>query len=502
VKEYWQELEKHREFLGQPDERTEGPDNLTLIYRRKKEDLDLALERVPFPASFLELFGDSLSYLLEDVASGDDNNLKLDLPGFRKGFLDEWLKSLSAGAECRLVLIISKNKLIGQVFNAIAGNMLLYFYSESILEILDKDLQSLEQAWFKPGQKFFLLLGDRECTFVGPVLHVFGGATTSVIRGLVYDSLLDAQRSKLITRLQTRSAETRWQDGTRFLLPEYLNFQDKTAKPETRLKPRFNKHLLALTIASIANYTHSEGTSLISLFEGQKRVEVKIAHGATMSDEVCNAWFKIYDWTYTDHTRDKLAIIRNLVTLQPYDSATHNYAMLTSSPDAILQSAPDLYDKFIGDSIKQYFDKLKDASTYVQSKIDSVGQQVTGLVDTFTKNLLATAGFLIGTVLSKLIDPNLSKIYPLLVKAFLVYMGVILLVYYPLAFYSYRLTCREYNHSLSLYKRSFTESDLQRFVGRAFFRRRIYFWVAFVATALVHIALIVSGYYLLRLNQF
>jgi hypothetical protein len=500
MQEYWSEIEGHRKLIGEPDEKTESSESLTLIYLRKKEEL--APLQSAFMGNFLMMFGSSLEYWLQDIASGDDNNLSLDLIGFEKGLLKKWCDDLPPGADCKLVLNISKAELTKQVFGAVEGPMIFYFYSEGFLETFPKDLATIERDWYRPREKLFILLGDCNCIFVGDILHVFGGVTVDSIRKFVYAPLSDFQKAKLIQRLESRATETHWQNGPRFLLPEYLKFQDRTDPKETILKPKFNKHFMDLTIASIANYTHAEGQGLVSLFEGQKRVEVKSTAAVTVSDDVCDTWFKIYEWIYKDHTHDKLAIARNLITLQPYDRGTLNYSVITSNPDLLLESAPDLYDKFIGDSIKNYFDKLKEASTYVQSKVDSLGQQVSALVDTFIKNLLATAGFIIGTVLSKLIDPNLLRVYPLLVSAFLVYMAVILFVYYPLAWWSYHLTCSEYDHSLKLYKRSFTESDLQKFVGTAFKRRKIYFWCAFGLTALVHVALLVTGYRLLRMKPF
>jgi hypothetical protein len=314
------------------------------------------------------------------------------------------------------------------------------------------------------------------------------------IRPFVQESLPDDKKEKLKTRLNTRASETHWQNATQFILPEHLKIKDRTVGGDKVFKPKLNKHFLDLTIASLANYTRSEGAALVLLVEGQKRLEVGPNQIFAVNDAVCSDWFAIYDWTYEDHTRDKMSIIRNLVTLQPYTPEDQNYGVITSNVDTLAKSAKDHYEKFVGESIKTYFDKLKEATTYVQSKVDSVGQQVNGLVDTFTKNLLAIAGFVIGTVLVKLIDPSLARIYPLIALAFVVYMGVILIVYYPLTLGSYLLTAKEYDHSLLLYKRSFTEEDVKTFIGSSFKRRKIHFWIAFVATALVHILLLAAAY--------
>ncbi|MGH9880260.1 MAG: hypothetical protein ACRD6N_02395, partial [Pyrinomonadaceae bacterium] len=398
MKAYWEQLEAHRKLVGSANETHEGPDNLTLVFLRKKEQLTPL--QTPSLGDFLQLFGNSLDYVLVDVASGNDNNLKLDRAGFEKGLLKQWSDGLPANAECKLVVNIAKNRLLKEVFGDVQGKILLYFHSQEALKILAEDLVTIENEWFSPGEKLFLVLGDCDCNLVGDILHVFGGVAVDTIRTSVYEPLSDAQTEKLVKRLNTRAAQTHWQNGTRFLLPEYLKVKDRTVAEDRVFKPKINKHFLDLTIASMANYTRSESSGLVWLFEGQKRIEVGPIATVSVSDEVCDTWLEIYDWTYEDHTRDKLAIVRNLITLQPYSPETQNYGVITESAEPLKRSAKDHYDKFIGESIKEYFDKLKEATTYVQSKVAAVGQQVSGLVDTFTKNLLATAGFLLGTVLS------------------------------------------------------------------------------------------------------
>ena len=491
MREYWDQLEKHRQLVGNSNDWNERPDNLTVTYYRKKEDLSALF--TPVLGQFLMTFGGSLTYLLQDTASGNDNNLELDQPKFEQGLLKKWIEELPPGAECKLVLVINKTMLRKQVFGEIDGKMVLYFRSDNALSVLAKNLVAIEKEWFAPGQKFFLVLGDIDCFLVGDILHVLGGVTIDTIRRFVYQPLADAAKDKLTAQLNTRAAETHWQNGTEFIVPEYLNFKDQTGKAEITLKAQLNKHFLDLIIASLANYTHSEPSGLVALFEGQKRVEIRSPTIVSIPDEVRATWFEIYDWTYEDHARDKLAIVRNLITLQPYSPETENYGVITSNANFLLSSAKDHYVKFIGDSIKAYFDKLKDATTYVQSKVDSVGQQVSGLVDTFTKNLLATAGFLIGTVLWKIVDPKLAAAYSVIVFAFVAYMILILAVYYPITWWSYHLTCKEYNHSLELYKRSFTESDVMTFIGNSFDKRRMHFWVAFGVTALIHVLLLTAA---------
>jgi hypothetical protein len=496
VREYAEDLERHRELLGNPSvQATTSETPRTLVFRHSVKKADLARVESGFLVKFLSAFAASIDYRLSETVGGADvNTLVLSLQAVQQGQFTQFVEDLPQDADCSVAFTIDKQSLLRQVFGTIRGKVLLYFYMGPVLQALGEDLLHIEQEWFEPGERLFLLLGEPKCLLEGEVLHILGGATVDTIRRFVYDPLSDTQKETLAARLNTRAAETHWQNATRFLLPEYLQFKDRTDPEDTAIKPRLNKHLLDLTIASLANFTHADGAGLNSLFEGQKRVEVRTVGTVTVSDEVRDAWFAIYDWTYESKTRDKLAIVRNLLTLQPYSPETFNYAMITSSGDLLLKSARDHYEKFIGESIKEYFDKLKEATTYIQSKVDSVGQQVAALADTLVKNLLATAGFVLGTVISKLLDPKLSAIYPLIVVAFLLYMVVILLVYYPLSWWSYHLTCKEYTHSVELYKRSFTQSDLETFVGDSFKRRKIFFWFAFLATALVHVALFAAGY--------
>jgi hypothetical protein len=497
VKEYAESLKKYRLLAGEPrvvGTIDEKPLNFGLRHDLQKEDL----EKIDIQglSDFLTLFGSSLTCIVSEMVGKEAvSNLKLDPMALTQGEFQRFVGSFPAGTQFRLRVTIDKNQLLESVFGKVTGTILLYFDSKPILDTLDKDLLTIESLWFKPGEKVFLILGDRNVILEGDILHIFGEVSLNTIRPFVQAPLSSDKKEALEARLNARASETHWQNATQFMLPEHLKILDRTVGGDQVFKPKLNKHFLDLTIASLANYTRPAGAALVSLFEGQKRLEVGPNRTFAVSDAVCSDWFAIYDWAYEDHTRDKMSIVRNLVTLQPYTPIDQNYGVMTSSVNALVKSASDHYARFIGESIKTYFDKLKEATTYVQSRVDSVGQQVNGLVDNFTKNLLAIAGFVIGTVLAKLLDPNLARIYPLIAFAFVVYMGVILIVYYPLTFWSYVLTAKEYKHSLGLYKQSFTEDDVKKFIGDSFRRRKIHFWIAFLSTALVHVLLLGAAYF-------
>ena len=494
MKEYTESFKKYRSLVGEPTivgKTNETEKNIGLRHDLRKEDLQ-KIDRQAL-CEFLTLFGSSLTCIVSEIVEDRTiDGLRLTPELVKQGILE--LTEFPAGTQFRLRVIIDKSQLLESVFGNVAGTMLLYFDSTPILNILDTDLITIEGSWFKPGEKVFLILGDRDVILVGDILHILGNVSIETVRALVRESLPNDKKERYKTRLNIRAEETHWQNATQFILPEHLKTRDRTVNGDKVFKPKLNKHFLDLIIASLANYTRSEGVALVSLIEGQKRLEVGPNPTFAVSDAVCSYWYAIYNWTYNDRTRDKLSIIRNLVTLQPYTPENQNYGVITSNVDTLASSAMDHYDKFVGESIKKYFDKLKEATTYVQSKVDSVGQQVNGLVDTFTKNLLAIAGFVIGTVLAKLIDPNLARIFPFIAVAFVVFMSVVLIIYYPLTLWSYILTAKEYEHSLVLYRRSFTEEDVKTFIGSLFKRRKIHFWIAFAFTALVYILLLAAAY--------
>ncbi len=493
MKEHVDSLNDYLQMIGHPPvERTE---NGTLVIRHALTKVDLGnLDKARLGA-FLTLFGDSVQCMVSRmVGTQSIDNLKLCATVLANGTFERYLADMPADGNYQLRTTIDKAVLLKSIFGAFEETILFYFDSTPLLTQLNSDLLTIENAWFSKRGKVFLLLGDRDLMLVGDVLHVFGRIPEQTIKHYVSQPLTVEEKQKHQGRLSIRAAETHWQNGPRLILPEHLRVRDETPGGDKLFKPGLNKHFLDLTIAGLANYTRPEGSGLIVLFEGQKRLEVGPNDGSPVSDEVCNGWFRIYDWAYENRTRDKLSIIRNLVTLQPYTSADKNLGVITSKVDMLSRSAQDHYVKFIGESIKEYFDKLKEAATYVQSKVDAVGQQVNGLVDVFTKNLLALAGFVIGTVLAKLIDQNLARIYPLIAVAFVIYMGVVLLVYYPLTLGSFILTSREYNHSLALYRRSFTEEDVNTFIGNSFRGRRVHFWIAYIATFLVHLLLLILAY--------
>jgi hypothetical protein len=495
VKEYAQGLKEYRTLVGEPvisARLTEKDAKLTLSHDLKKEDLGkIDSARL---VSVLKIFGTTLKcYASQVVGSQQLGAQELNPETLEAGLFTGFMNDLSAGADCRLEVEIDKTKLINKAFGPDHGRLLMYFDSQRAHQILDQDLVSLEKEWFSQNEKLFIVLGEPYCILRGEILNIFGDVPEKIIREAVTEPLPDKNKDSLSTRLSTRARETHWQNGTKFLLSEYLRVHDEGDQKDQAFTPKLNKHFLDLTIASLANFTHTEESTLVSLFEGQKRFEVKADAAVPVPDEVCNTWFEIYDWTYDDRTADKLAIVRNLITLQTASALTQNYAVMISHADQLLRSAKDHYERFVGESIKQYFDKLKDATTYVQSKVDAIGQQVGNLIDTFIKNLLATAGFLIGTVLWKIADLKLVAAYPVIIFAFLAYMVVILVVYYPIMWWSYHLTSKEYDHSLELYNRSFTEADVDTFIGKSFDKRKIQFWVAFIVTVLIHVWLLIMA---------
>lgn len=494
MKEFAESLADYRQLAGEPDiklELTETDSQLVLSHKLHKENL-AKIDRNRL-RNFLDLFGVAVKCAVSRLVGREELG-SLELQPDTVEVLADFIADLADTDDCTLRVAIDKSALAKKAFGAFNGRLLMYFDHARALTVLDGDLVSLERQWFLQNQPVFIVISKPHCLLQGDILNVFGDTPVQTIRELVENyALSDAMKRKLDSRLSTRSRETHWHNGPQFLLPEYLNVSDNGKTPDQTFKPKINQHCMKLMMASLANYTHTENGELVSLFEGQKRFEVKGDTAVAVSNDACRNWFGSYDWIYEDRTSDKLAILRSLVTLQPQGTNTKNYAGILANADHFLRSAKDHYERFVDGSITKYFDKLKDATTYVQSKIDSVGQQVAAIVDTFIKNLLATAGFLVGTILWKIADARTAAAYPVILFAFLAYMAVILLVYYPLIWWSYHLTTSEYDHSLRLYQRSFTTADLEEFIGSAFDRRRRHFWLAFLSTLVMHVLLLAAG---------
>jgi hypothetical protein len=493
MREYLDRVVGLRSLLGDGNTGTVSETQEVLRFYHTLSKSALAALRFEDINEFISGFPDGLTFSLQqgslESPTGDyEITLNMSADDYQ-----EIVDYLDDDISCTVSFTIDKRRLALATFGQLTGRWLFYFYERPFLEVLSGDILRIEREWIRDVEKLFVVIGQPFCLLNGWILHVFGGMSASEIRGHIEEPLTEDDQNLLKARLTTRMVEAPWQDGARILTPDYLSCIDEGDPKDTAIKPRLNKHLLDLILFSLANYTLRDPTGWTARFEGRKQLDIRVSSAGTVSDEVCNAWLDLYKWVYESRSRDKMAIVRNLLTLHPYDEQSGNYVLVTTHAKTMLTSSKHHFDQLVGESVEKYFDKLKEATSYLQGKVDAIGQQIAALVDTLVKTLLGTVGFAITTVLSKLLDPKSGPISQLVVGAFILYILATILAYYPVTLKAYQLNCRDYQRNETSARRIFSEADLKDFMGSSYRDRCSLFQWTFWGTLVVYVLLMWFG---------
>lgn len=419
--------------------------------------------------------------------------------------ISDYLSDYSSDTTHTLTIRVDKAGLLRREFPIQNSRVVWLITPEHMTQEWTRNLIQIENIWFPDNSPLVLLVEKPGCQLSGEWISVLGtDLDNGLLKSYVEKQKNDEACTLLAERARQRSLETRWLSGAKRLLPEQLfcsPVADGTRYPDIE-EPLFKK-CMDLIVCSLANLTepnldsNMNPSSWLARFEGQKQVLVETGGLTRVDFDSCQIWFNLYRLVYnSSKVNEAMGILRNLLTLQPYDQATKNYSLLVDWGDELTKSVQSHYNKFIGSSVDQYFAKLKESSAFFQGKVDALGKQISDLIDAFLKNLLAVFGVVTGTVLVKSIDSTTQsqKLLPYLFISFTAYVFIVTLFYYLVSWKSFNLTKTEYDKNISVAKSFFTDEDLKKYIGTAFKERVSLFQITFWTTFSIYAILFLVGF--------
>jgi hypothetical protein len=455
----------------------------------------------PTVAATLASLGHGARIELQEKGFGDDRHLTLlhGMPIEQR--LEDYISTADLNSAFHAEVLISKEALLTTSLPSAEDEIRWYFSPDTASEVAKTGLPGVQQAWFRPRVRTVLIINGLPTRCHSPYFMLLPGDwTVGDIRDALAAAVSEDDWKQLDERLSRRRTETNWQGAPAMLSPDVLHLVcEPPVAPQDDLRGRLNKLCLDAVVGSLANYTEirqgpGEDPAWLARFEGQKRVEIITSGVDKVEDSVCDQWFDLYDRAYSSrYVTDMINIIRNLLTLQPVDRDNGNCSILLERGADIAESSRAHYERYVGESIEKYFAKVKETAAFFQSKVDAVSQQINGLIDAFLKNLLAIAGFLIGTLVAKVADKTQASAVPVLLWAFVVYIAVSSTIYYVVSWKTYRLTRMEYDDNMENARRFFTPEDQKRYIGEAFKRRESLFLGTFGVTVAVYFLAFVAA---------
>jgi hypothetical protein len=456
--------------------------------------------------------------LIENVLTTFVGSLKLEIGAkdsespvgiYNREDVRDYIRDYDDSVEHAFFITLNKSQLLRHEFKMSNAKVIWHITAEATTQEFAQNLGALEARWFNECQRFIFIVDQSKCYLKGDWLSILGSDLDSdVLQSEVAEARTNEDCELITNRVKRRSLETRWLGGVRRLLPDHLFCVPQPSSERcAEIEGHLYKNCMDLIVCSVANVTEPvnvEGREgWIARFEGQKQVTVGTDGLNTVPYESCHIWFDLYCWVYgASKVNEAMGILRNLLTLQPYDQSTQNYSLLVSWGDELTKSVASHYTKFIGSSVEQYFAKLKESAGFFQGKVDALNKQVTDLIDAFMKNLLAVFGVVTGTLVVKALDTTAQSqgILPLLFLGFAIYVALVGGSYYIVTWKSYKLTRAEYEKNLDVARSFFTSEDLTKYVGTAFKERERLFINTFWSTAVIYLVMCLAGLYCMQLT--
>lgn len=233
----------------------------------------------------------------------------------------------------------------------------------------------------------------------GDDYELFETASISVIkRGEVIPSIeFEKEKRK---RTDICGQHCQWTTKLPNLLPDDLHIIE--CKKGGELASLFKQACLLLSVCYVADFSSVEKSSWkirISGFktlitEGKKPKVSDLAH----NEASVNQWFDIYDWCYTGgYTSDRLAIARNIISLNCYDNS------LLKLNESTLGAIKSNFRIFELDSVRQYIKVRKEVSNDLLALQDKINTIVDGFTGDFRKSVVGLGTFFLTLVVVRVV---------------------------------------------------------------------------------------------------
>jgi len=386
------------------------------------------------------------------------------------------------------VHLIKNNLLNKDIPELSKFNVIIYLKTDAFIKWFDSS-SNIEDI-FSQDKKTVVILLDELCFLENEYLAILGKPSTErVLESLKKGYLADGSFSKVI---ETRNINCNWVNGTKYLTPDFLYFENIGLISSTRITDLLHRKLITLIVPFLSSLTQNEETKTVAIINGYKTVKINL----DSIPAACRTshFFQLYHWIYESKTTDKLGILRNISSLYLKSDSEKNMELFCENIEDIFNSTKSSFEIYLKENVKIYFDQKKKLDEFIQSKVKEISQDISSVMDLMNKNLFTALGLIVGSMLSYV--NNASKSVVLTALVFYVCLLIINTIFYgTYTFLSVTHAIKAFDDFILQVSKTMNETEVKNLVGDVIKNKKFLFFCFWKATILLSVGLLIASIY-------
>lgn len=314
----------------------------------------------------------------------------------------------------KFTLIIDKASFIEKKIG-IDSNILFFVENSKFIELINKDISSLEAEVFNKDKKNIFIMGDVDQYFYNKFYMVtYINRTKLSIE--ISEFIHNSKDALLINKIDVRNRLCNWIDGSHFLQPEILHCDFNNSK--FTYNNSFNniiwKRTIDLIIPFISNFTGIIDNKYMSLINGNKTIKIYYDLKLEVYDMVaCEHLYELYKWIYEQEqaTFDKINICRNVISvLVTAKCQGSEYKTIIQNSDWLAKSVEDNFVKFLQENINSFFNEQNTVIKKLSDNLTGINNQVSELTKLTTTNITSLLGTAVAATIGYIAKGNILYI--------------------------------------------------------------------------------------------
>lgn len=275
----------------------------------------------------------------------------------------------------------------------------LYINRDTLISDFNKDIRTIEEVFFDKDKKSIFILGYSNIFFRNDIFMV-----TNLQKENFQDDIVQLSNEGIVNNevVAMRNEYCNWMDGTHYLTPEslYIDFKKENFVCDYDFKSVICKKTVDLIIPFLSNFTGMVDGELISIINGNKRIE--IVYDLDIKNynlESYELLFKLYRWIYENSTFDKIRICRNVISvLISAKCQGSTYKTMLDNCDWLVKSVQDNFEEFLQKNIESYFKEKNTIIDKLSENISSINNQISEITKFNITNVTSLLGTAIAAV--------------------------------------------------------------------------------------------------------
>jgi hypothetical protein len=208
--------------------------------------------------------------------------------------------------------------------------------------------------------------------------------------------------------------------------------------------------------------------------------------------------YELYKWVYESNTCDKLMITRNVISKYLKEKEEENYTILLNCIEEIDNVIKANYSTFFQDKIDSFFEDRKKIAQYTFEKSTQIEKEINSLTDSMTKNVITAIGVIITAIIANSNKQGFTNnSIKIILLSYLVYLIISTIYHIVPAFFSILQLNGSNSHLIKYYTAFLPEKEVKNIQGNLLGRKRLLFWIYWVLSFIIMIALMGGTFYCL-----